>query len=201
MYNSVKAKPQYDSFCKFKISSSTYAIRSDHSPKLGCVLEIRKIPFVFISSGNLFKVVSILSLISGIIIVYSLENFDHSLLRCTTLLKPDLNMIVFVSAKLATYSGVLLATSVFDLIVPLIGSVMILIPASINGTGIAAITPAAAVTLTNLFLSILYFLSVISSVTTAAMTYNFLDNMLQNMKHDAVLIYEHISTTDVDQRT
>ena len=56
--------------------------------------------------------------------VYSLENFDHSLLRCTTLLRPNLNMIVFVSSKLATYSGLLLATSVFDLIVPLIGSVI-----------------------------------------------------------------------------
>lgn len=96
--------------------------------------------------------------------VYSLNDFDHSLLRCATLLRPNLNMIVFVGVKFATYSGLLLATSVIDLIIPLIGSV-------------------------------------ISSVTTAAMTYNFLNNMLQDIKHDAGLIYEHISKTNADHRT
>jgi hypothetical protein len=34
--------------------------------------------------------------------------------------------------------------------------------------------------------------SVISSVTTARVTYRFLDDMPQNIKDDAVLIYEHI---------
>ena len=96
--------------------------------------------------------------------VYSLKDFDHSLLRCTPLLKPNLNMILFVGAKVATYTGLLLATSALDLIVPLVGSV-------------------------------------ISSAATATMTYRFLDNMLQDIKHDAGLIYEHIMTTNADHRT
>ena len=42
--------------------------------------------------------------------------------------------------------------------------------------------------------------SVISSVTTAGVTKRFLDDMLQDIKHDAVLIYEHIMKTNADHR-
>ena len=40
--------------------------------------------------------------------------------------------------------------------------------------------------------------SVISSLTVARVTHIFLDDMLQDIKHDAVLIYEHIIKTNAD---
>ena len=39
---------------------------------------------------------------------------------------------------------------------------------------------------------------VISSVTTAGMTYTFLDDMLQDIKDDAVLLHEHIMKTNAN---
>jgi uncharacterized protein (DUF697 family) len=95
--------------------------------------------------------------------VDSLRNFDHSLLKCRSLLEPNLDMAVFVATKIGTYSTLLFVQSVFDLILPLIGSV-------------------------------------ISSATAAKLTYLFLDNMLQNIYHDAVLIYDHVMKTNADHR-
>jgi uncharacterized protein (DUF697 family) len=41
---------------------------------------------------------------------------------------------------------------------------------------------------------------VISSVTTAGMTYTFLGDMLQDIQDDAVLLHEHVMKTNADQR-
>ena len=95
--------------------------------------------------------------------VYSLRNFDHSLLKCTSLLEPNLDMAVFVVTKIGTYATLLFVQSFFDLILPLIGSV-------------------------------------ISSATAAMVTYRFLDGMLQDIYHDAVVIYEHIIKNNADHR-
>lgn len=43
--------------------------------------------------------------------VYSLRHFDHSLLKCTSLLGPNLDMIVFVTAKIGIYVTLLLSNS------------------------------------------------------------------------------------------
>ena len=94
---------------------------------------------------------------------YSLNNFDYSLLKCTPLLEPHMDMIFFVGAKLGTYATLLLVTSFLDLIFPLVRSI-------------------------------------ISSATAAGMTYIFLDNILQEIKDDAVLIYELTMTTNADHR-
>ena len=95
--------------------------------------------------------------------VYSLTNFDHSLLNCRSLLEPNLDMAVFVATKIGTYATLLFVQSFFDLILPLIGSV-------------------------------------ISSATAARLTYRFLCDVLQDIYHDAVLIYEHIMKTNADHR-
>ena len=95
--------------------------------------------------------------------VYSLTNFDHSLLNCRSLLEPNLDMTVFVVTKIATYAKLLFVQSFFDLILPLIGSV-------------------------------------ISSATAARVTYRFLDDMLQDIYHDTVLIYDHVMKTNADNR-
>ena len=42
--------------------------------------------------------------------------------------------------------------------------------------------------------------SVISSAATAAVTYIFLDNMLQDIKDDAVLLHEHVMNINADHR-
>ena len=42
--------------------------------------------------------------------------------------------------------------------------------------------------------------SVIYSAATAAVTYRFLDNMLQDIKDDAVLLHEHVMKTNADHR-
>jgi uncharacterized protein (DUF697 family) len=42
--------------------------------------------------------------------------------------------------------------------------------------------------------------SVISSAATAAVTYIFLDNMLQVIKDDAVLLHEHVMNINADHR-
>ena len=94
---------------------------------------------------------------------YSLKDFDHSLLKCTSLLKPTFNMFLFVCTKIGTMTGLVLATSFLDLIIPLVGSI-------------------------------------ISSVATATVTYKFLDNMLQDLHHDAILINEHILKTNAYHR-
>lgn len=39
---------------------------------------------------------------------------------------------------------------------------------------------------------------VISSVTTARMTYSFLDDMLQDIKDDVMLLHEHIMKTNAN---
>ena len=95
--------------------------------------------------------------------VYSLRNFDHSLLKCRSLLEPNLDMTVFVVTKIGTYAKLLFVQSFFDLILPLIGSV-------------------------------------ISSATAARVTYRFLDDMLQDIYHDTVLIYDHVMKTNADNR-
>jgi uncharacterized protein (DUF697 family) len=95
--------------------------------------------------------------------VYSLRNFDHSLLKCRSLIEPSLDMVVFVVTKIGTYATLLFVQSFFDLILPLIGSV-------------------------------------ISSATAARLTYRFLCDVLQDIYHDAVLIYEHIMKTNADHR-
>ena len=41
---------------------------------------------------------------------------------------------------------------------------------------------------------------VISSVTTAGMTYTFLGDMLQDIQDDAVLLHEYVMKTNADQR-
>jgi uncharacterized protein (DUF697 family) len=87
--------------------------------------------------------------------VNSLKGFDHSLLKCRSLLEPNFDMILFLSTKLGTFLALALAESVLDLIVSIVGYV-------------------------------------ISSVTTAGMTYTFLDDMLQDIKDDAMLLHEHI---------
>jgi hypothetical protein len=48
--------------------------------------------------------------------IYSLKDFDHSLLTCTSLLKPNMDMYFFVSTKMLTCMGLLVATSVLNLI-------------------------------------------------------------------------------------
>jgi uncharacterized protein (DUF697 family)/GTPase Era involved in 16S rRNA processing len=95
--------------------------------------------------------------------VNSLKDFDHSLLKCTYLLKPNINMVLVVVTKIGAFTALLLASSVLDLILPLVGSV-------------------------------------ISSVTTATMTYMFLESTLHDIKYDALLIYEHIVNTNADHR-
>ena len=87
--------------------------------------------------------------------VNSFKDFDHSLLKCRSLLEPNFNMTLLIVTKLGTFLALALAESVLDLIVSIVGYV-------------------------------------ISSVTTAGMTYTFLDDMLQDIKHDAMLIHEHI---------
>jgi len=72
-------------------------------------------------------------------------------------------MVLFVVTKLGTFTALLLATSLLDLILPLVGSV-------------------------------------ISSATTARVTYRFLDNMLQDIKDDAVLLHEHVMKINADHR-
>jgi hypothetical protein len=42
--------------------------------------------------------------------------------------------------------------------------------------------------------------SVISSATTAGVTYTFLDDILQDIKDDAVLLHEHVMKTNADHR-
>jgi len=42
--------------------------------------------------------------------------------------------------------------------------------------------------------------SVVSSATAAVVTYRFLDKILQDIKDDAVLIYEHVMKTNADHR-
>ena len=42
--------------------------------------------------------------------------------------------------------------------------------------------------------------SVISSATTAGVTYRFLDDILQDIKDDAVLLHEHAMKTNADHR-
>ena len=42
--------------------------------------------------------------------------------------------------------------------------------------------------------------SVISSATAARLTYRFLCDVLQDIYHDAVVIYEHIIKTNADHR-
>jgi hypothetical protein len=37
--------------------------------------------------------------------IYSLKDFDHSLLTCTSLLKPNMDMYFFVSTKMLTCMG------------------------------------------------------------------------------------------------
>lgn len=95
--------------------------------------------------------------------VYSLKDFDHSLLKCRYLLKPNFNMTYFVVAKLGIYAALVSADSFLDLILPLVGSV-------------------------------------ISSTTAARVVYKFLNDMLQDIKDDAELIYEHIVKTNADHR-
>ena len=95
--------------------------------------------------------------------VAPLKDFDHSLLKCRSLLKPNLNMIPFVGAKLGTNTALVFAQSFLDVILPLVGSV-------------------------------------ISSATSAGVTYIFLDDMLQDIKDDEVLLYEHIMKTIADHR-
>ena len=95
--------------------------------------------------------------------VNSLKDFDHSLLKCKYLLKPNMSMLVVVGAKIGSFTALLLASSALDLILPLVESV-------------------------------------ISSVTTATITYRFLENTLQDIKYDALLIYDHIVNTNADHR-
>ena len=95
--------------------------------------------------------------------VYSLKKFDHSLLKCRSLLEPNLDMAVFVVTKIETYATLVFVQSFVDLILPLIGSV-------------------------------------ISSATAARVTYRFLDDMLQDANHDALLIYEHVVNTNEHHR-
>ena len=92
--------------------------------------------------------------------VNSFKDFDHSLLKCTYLLKPNMNMLV---AKIGTFTAWLLASSVLDVILTLVGSI-------------------------------------ISSVTTATVTYRFLESTLQDIKYDALLIYEHIVNNNAGHR-
>lgn len=56
--------------------------------------------------------------------VDSLRDFDHSLLRCRSLLKQNVDMTCFVVAQIGTYATLLLVQSVVDLILPLIGSII-----------------------------------------------------------------------------
>ena len=95
--------------------------------------------------------------------VYSLTNFDHSLLNCRTLLEANLDMKDFVATKIGTYAQLVIAQSVIDLIFPLFGSG-------------------------------------ISAATVGVVTYRFLDDMLQDIYHDAVVIYDHILKTNGDHR-
>jgi uncharacterized protein (DUF697 family) len=95
--------------------------------------------------------------------VYSLTNFDHSLLNCRSLLEPNLDMADFITTKIGTYGTLVLVQSVVDLILPLIGSA-------------------------------------ISSATAAMVTYRFLDDMLQDIYHDAEVIYEHTMKPNADHR-
>ena len=95
--------------------------------------------------------------------VYSLRNFDHSLLKCRSLIEPSVDMAVFVVTKIGIYATLSFVQSFSDLILPLIGSV-------------------------------------ISSATAARLTYRFLCDVLQDIYHDAVLIYEHIMKTNADHR-
>jgi signal recognition particle receptor subunit beta len=95
--------------------------------------------------------------------VYSLTNFDHSLLNCRTLLEANLDMKDFVATKIGTYAQLVIAQSVIDLIFPLFGSA-------------------------------------ISAATVGVVTYRFLDDMLQDIYHDAVVIYDHILKTNGDHR-
>ena len=95
--------------------------------------------------------------------VYSLKDFDHAILKCRSLLEPNFNMVLFVSAKLGTYAALMYAASFLDLLLPLIGYT-------------------------------------ISSAIAARVTYRFLDDMLHDINHDAVLIYEHVVKTNADHR-
>ena len=56
--------------------------------------------------------------------VNSLKGFEHSLLKCRSLLEPNFNMILFLGTKLGTFLALALAESVLDLIVPIVGSVI-----------------------------------------------------------------------------
>jgi uncharacterized protein (DUF697 family) len=42
--------------------------------------------------------------------------------------------------------------------------------------------------------------SVISSATTAGVTYKFLDDILQDIKDDAVLLHQHVMKINADHR-
>jgi uncharacterized protein (DUF697 family) len=95
--------------------------------------------------------------------VNALKDFDHSLLKCRSLLKPNFNIILFVGTEIGIYAAMVLAQSFLDLIVPMVGSV-------------------------------------ISSATTAGVTYKFLDDILQDIKDDAALLHEHVMKTNADHR-
>ena len=95
--------------------------------------------------------------------VNALKDFDHSLLKCRSLLKPSFNMILFVGKKIGIYAAMVLAQSFLDLIVPMVGSV-------------------------------------ISSAATAGVTYTFLDDILQDIKDEAVVLHQHAMKTNADHR-
>ena len=95
--------------------------------------------------------------------VYSLKDFDNSLLKCRALLEPNFDMIHFITAKLGTCERLLLTKYL-----PL--------------------------------WNFPFHTNFLHSAATAARTYTFLDDMLQDIKHDAVLLQEHINKTNADHR-
>ena len=56
--------------------------------------------------------------------VNALKDFDLSLLKCRSLLKPNFNIILFVGTQIGIYAAMVFAQSFLDLIVLIVGSVI-----------------------------------------------------------------------------
>lgn len=91
--------------------------------------------------------------------VDSLIHFNQSLLRCRSLLEPNLNMETFVAEGMASYP-----------------------------------TPVKVPSVNDFFLS--FTGHMINSGVIGMAIYLFLDNLLDNINHDAVLIYEYVLKTN-----
>ena len=56
--------------------------------------------------------------------VNTLENFDHSLLKCKSLFKPNVDMAVWIASKIGILVAMIVGTSFLDVVLPIIGSVI-----------------------------------------------------------------------------